>query len=187
MMAWPSQPMNTRADAVADVLTDILSSGKNSRLYKRLVYEKQMAQSATAYQGGAEIAGELGIQVTAKQGVSLTEIEAEVRAALEDVVKNGVTEREIQTVVNNKEMQLVSNKATVFGKANSLATYHTLTGDAENINREFDRFAGITPDEVQDFARSVFEGNGVVLSVVPNGKRDLAAQQRTVKRKEGVE
>lgn len=186
-LAWPSQPMNTRADAVGDILTDILASGKNSRLYRRLVYEKQIAQNVSAYQGGAEIAGELGIQVTAKQGVPLTDIETEVRTALEDLIRNGVTEREVQAALNNKEVQLVTNKTTVFGKANALATYHTLTGDARNINREFDRFAGITAREIQDLARSVLTANGVVLSVVPNGKTELAAQQRAVPRREVIE
>lgn len=186
-ITWPSQPMNTRADAVGDILTDILASGKNSRLYRRLVYEKQIAQNVSAYQGGAEIAGELGIQVTAKQGVPLTDIESEVRTLLEDLIRDGVTEREVQAALNNKEVQLVTNKTTVFGKANALATYHTLTGDARNINREFDRFAGITAAEIQDLARSIFTSNGVVLSVVPNGKTDLAAQQRAVPRREVIE
>ncbi len=61
-------------------MTDILGAGKNSRLYKSLVYEKQIAQSVTASQGGSEIAGELSITVTAKPGKTLTEIETAVSA-----------------------------------------------------------------------------------------------------------
>ena len=60
-LTWPGPPLNTREDAVMDVLTDILSVGKNSRLYKALVYEQQIAQSAYAYQNGAEIAGETAV------------------------------------------------------------------------------------------------------------------------------
>ncbi|MEK9139209.1 MAG: pitrilysin family protein, partial [Bacteroidota bacterium] len=57
-VTWPSARMNTREDAVREVLGDILSSGKNSRLYKSLVYEKQIAQTVFAFQNGSEIAGE---------------------------------------------------------------------------------------------------------------------------------
>jgi len=174
-LTWPSVQMNTRDDAVLDILTDILSSGKNSRLYKSLVYEQQIAQSLFAYQNGAEIAGELGVVVTAKPGTALTEIESAVKSELARLLKDGVTEKEIQTSLNNKESSIINRRATVFGKANSLATYFALTGDPNNMNREFDRFKGITPDEVLAVARKYFTGPNVVLSVVPEGKPELAA------------
>ncbi len=183
-MYWPSAPMQTRDDAVLDVLTDILSSGKNSRLYKSLVYEKQIAQSATASQEGMEIAGMAGIDVTAKPGKSLTEMEKAVNEVLADVMNKGVTEKEIQTSLNNKEAQLVRRQATSLGLASALATYHTLTGDAQNFNREMERFKGITPAEVQAAAKKVFGGKKVVLSVVPQGKVELAAEGTLIGGKE---
>ena len=186
-LTWPSAPLNTREDAVRDVLTDILSSGKTSRLYKSLVYDKQIAQSVNSYQNGSEIAGELGIQVTAKPGKTLTEMETAVNRVLDDLLKEGVTEREIEKSINNKEAQLVNSRQTMLGIANALATYHSLTGDANNINKEFDRFKGITPAEILAEAKKVLTGNKVVLSVVPEGKTNLAAERRSLPRKEGVE
>ncbi|MBP1649549.1 MAG: peptidase domain protein, partial [Bacteroidetes bacterium] len=185
-MNWPSAPMQTREDAVLDVLTDILSVGKNSRLYKTLVYDRQIAQSAQAYQNGAEIAGVAGVDVTAKPGKSLVEIEAAVNEVLADVMNKGVTEKEIQTSMNNKEVQLIRRRATVLGLASTLATYHTLTGDAQNFNRELDRFKGITPEEVQAAAKRAFGGRKVVLSVVPQGKVELAAEGSLIPGKEDV-
>ena len=185
-MNWPSAPMQTREDAVLDVLTDILSVGKNSRLYKTLVYDRQIAQSAQAYQNGAEIAGVAGVDVTAKPGKSLVEIEAAVNEVLADVMNKGVTEKEIQTSMNNKEVQLIRRRATVLGLASTLATYHTLTGDAQNFNRELDRFKGITPEEVQAAAKRAFGGRKVVLSVVPQGKVELAAEGTLIPGKEDV-
>lgn len=186
-LAWPSARLNTREDAVLDVLTDILSVGKNSRLYKSLVYEKQIAQSVMSYQNGSEIAGEAGIQVTAKPGRALTEMEAAVNEEVQRILKEGVSEREIQKSLHNKEVQLINSRATVFGKTNALATSFTLTGDANNVNKEFDRFKDITPQEILDVARKVLTDNKVVLSVVPEGKPELAAEPKTLKRKENVE
>jgi zinc protease len=183
-MDWPSAPMQTREDAVLDVLTDILSAGKNSRLYKSLVYDRQIAQSASASQNGSEIAGIASIDVTAKPGRSLTEMESAVDGVLADVMNKGVTEKEIQTSLNNKEAQLVRRQATVLGLASVLATYHTLTGDAQNFNREMDRFKGISPEEVQAAAKKVFGGKKVVLSIVPQGKTALAAQGTMIQGKE---
>lgn len=184
---WPSAPLFSREDAVLDVLADVLGGGKNSRLYKSMVYEKQVAQSVNVYQSSAILASQFGIDVTAKPGKTLTEMEALVNEELARLLKEGITEKELQTSINNRESQLVGSLSTVLGKANSLATYHTLSGDAGNINKEFDRYKGITPAEVLAVAKKVLGGKSVALSVVPEGKPELAAEQQTLERKGGVE
>ncbi|MFN0157039.1 MAG: M16 family metallopeptidase [Bacteroidota bacterium] len=186
-LSWPSASMNTREDAVLDVLTDILTAGKNSRLHKTLVYDRQVAQSVSAYQYGMEIAGQTGIEVTAKPGKTLSEMETVVNEELERLLKDGVTAKEIQTSINNKEAQLINSRATVLGKANSLATYFTLTGNANNFNTELERFKGITPDEVLAVAKKVYGAPKVVMSFVPEGKTELAAERRSIEKKGGVE
>lgn len=186
-LTWPSAPMNTREDAVMDVLTDILSAGKNSRLYKSMVYEKQVAQSVSASQDGNEIAGQTWIEVTAKPGKSLTEMEQLIDAELARLLKDGVTEKEIQTSINNKENAFVNSRATALGKANSLATYFTLTGDANNFNTQLDRFKGITPAEVLSVAKKIYSSPKVALSAVPQGKPELAAERSNIEKKGGVE
>jgi zinc protease len=186
-LAWPSPRMNTREDAVLDVLTDILTSGKNSRLYKSLVYDGQIAQSVNAYQYSQEIAGQLGIEVTAKPGKTLTEMETAVNAELDKLLKEGVTEKEIQTSLNNKEADIINSRSTVLGKANGLATYNALTGDAKDYNRELERFQGITPKEVLEVAKKYLSPNKIVLSIVPQGKPELAAEPKTLEKKGGVE
>ena len=178
-LTWSSAPMNTRADALLDVLTDILTLGKSSRLFKSLVFERQIAQSVRAYQDGSEIAGTLGIEVTAKPGKTLAEMESAVNSEIARLLNDGVSEKEIQTSVNRKEAQLVNSRTTVFGISNALATYYCLTGDANNINREFDRFRGISPDELHTEAKAIFSSHKVVLSVVPEGKSDLSAEQNS--------
>jgi zinc protease len=186
-LTWPSPPMNTREDAVLDVLTDILTSGKNSRMYKTMVYDGKIAQSVNAYQYGQEIAGQLGIEVTAKPGKTLTEMETAAMAEIEKLLRDGVTEKEIQTSLNNKEADMINARATVLGKANALATYNALTGDPENYNRELERYNGITPEEVLTVAKKYLGPNNVVLSIVPMGKLELAAERKTLEKKGGME
>lgn len=186
-LTWPSASINTREDAIMDVLTDILAAGKNSRLYKSLVYEKQVAQSVSASQDGQEIAGQTWIEVTAKPGKTLTEMEQLVDAELARLLKEGVTEKEIQTSINNKENSVINSRATVLNKANSLATYFTLTGDANNFNTQLDRFKGITPAEVLAVAKKVYSSPRVAFSAVPQGKTDLAAERNKIEKKGGVE
>jgi zinc protease len=184
---WPSPQLNTREDAVLDVLADVLASGKNSRLYKTLVYEKQVAQSVNAYQGSQLLASKFAIEVTAKPGKSLTEMETIVKEELAKLFEDGITEKEIQTSINNREAGLTNSLSTVLGKANSLATYYTFTGDPNGINKEFDRYKGITPTEVLAVAKKILGAKSVTLSVVPEGKTSLAAEQQQLERKGGVE
>lgn len=183
-LAWHAAGRGTREDAVGDVLSGILSSGKSSRLSRALILEQQIAQSAHAYIDGAEISGTAVIEVTAKPGKGLTEMESATNAVLADVMANGVTQLEIQAAVNGKEGGVVGRLSTMFGIANGLATYHTLSGNASLFNKELDRFKDITPAEVQALAKKLFGGHKVVLSIVPEGKKTLAAEPTTLERKE---
>ena len=178
---WPGPPRGTRDDALLDVLTTILSSGKNSRLYRPLVFEKKIAQSVSAYTEGKEIAGMVTIDATAKPGTGLGEIERCVRDEIGRLFTDGVTDREIEAAFNGKEVQLAGRLTTALGIATGLAASFTLTGDTENFNREISRFEGITPEEVLDAGRRVFSSHHVALSVVPGGKSSLASPAGTWK------
>ncbi|MBI5474430.1 MAG: insulinase family protein [Ignavibacteriae bacterium] len=186
-MQWPSPQMFTRDDAVLDVLADILGSGKNSRIYKALVYDKKVAQSVNVYQGSQLLASQFSVEVTAKPDKSLTEMETLVNEEIGKLLKEGVTQKEVQTSINNREMSVTNSLSTVLGKANQLATYFVMTGNPSDINKELDRYKGITPSEVLAVAKKVLGGKKVALSVVPEGKRELAAEQKTLERKGGVE
>lgn len=183
-IVWPSARGYTREDAVLDVLSDILAWGKNSRLYKALVYEQQIAQSVSCTQGGSEIAGEFMITVTAKPGKTLGEMETAVNRELKALLDTGASDHEIEAAVNNVESRRISRIATALGQAGVLATSFTITGDAGSFNREDERYAGISPAEVLQQAKAVLSGHKVLLSVVPEGKINLSAEPGTGSGKE---
>ncbi len=172
-VTWHSPASNTREDAVLTVLSSILSRGKNSRLYKSLVYDKQIAQTASASQNGMEIGGQFQIQLTAKPQKTLTEIYSAVNAILADVLQNGVTDKEIEKVITNLEARVINSAATVLGKALTLSQLYAFTGNPGKINNQMDDYKGITPQEVQAVAKKYLEQPSMVLSVVPMGKTNL--------------
>ena len=176
-VSWHSPANFTREDAVLTVLANILSSGKSSRLYKSLVYDKQIAQTAVAAAGSSEIAGLFQVTVTAKPGRNLREIKSVVDSIMAEVLKNGVTEKEIENALTAIEAQIVNRAATDFFKANSLANYYCQTGDPNNINKQWDLYKGITPQEISTVANKYLTQHSMTLSVVPLGKPELAAQK----------
>ncbi|MBW7888327.1 MAG: insulinase family protein [Bacteroidetes bacterium] len=84
-----------------DLLSDVLTSGKTSRLYKKLVYDKKIATNVSAYIDAREIAGQFSIVVTAKPGIALSEIESVVDSELKEIFEKGPSTEELQRVKIN--------------------------------------------------------------------------------------
>lgn len=88
----------TYEGVLMDIVSDVLSNGKNSRLYKTLVYEKQICTNVYAYNWQREISGNFGIDAFVKPGVTNEEVEKAIKAILADFLKNGPTQEEMQRV-----------------------------------------------------------------------------------------
>jgi zinc protease len=87
-------------DAALDLLAQIVANDKNSRLYKKLVYEAQTAQNVSAFQDGSRLDGKFQIDVTPKPGQKVADIDRVVQAEIANVITNGVTQRELQRARN---------------------------------------------------------------------------------------
>ena len=98
VMAWNTPQWGTQEQVWLDLASDVLASGKNSRLFKKLVYEKQICTSAFAFTDPKEIAGNFGIQANVKKGKTVEEVEAAINEILDEFLKNGPTEEEVKRV-----------------------------------------------------------------------------------------
>ncbi|MFQ6618441.1 MAG: M16 family metallopeptidase [Fidelibacterota bacterium] len=178
-MAWHTVPLFAPDDAELDVLSDILSSGKNSRLYKRLVYELQIAQDVWTYQSSGEIAGVFFIISTAKPGNNLSELEKVIFEELEKIKSEGPLEREVQRSVNQMEASFIYRLQSLGGfggKTDQLNAYNIWTGNPGYFNEDLDRYRNVTPEDVKRVANKyLIPDKRVVLSVVPEGKLELQA------------
>jgi len=176
-MAWHGPAINTRGDAVLDLLTNHLSVGRNSRLHRSLVYRDQIAQSVVAYQDGMERAGITAITATAQRGRGLKEIEDAILLELEAIARDGLSPEEFEAALNAAEMDLMQGRISALQRASGLATYATLTGDATNFNGSLRRFDGIGAEELRRCTRQLLESPRVILSVVPLESPHLAAEK----------
>ncbi len=173
---WHSTPLTGSDDATLDILGDVLAGGKNSRLYKALVYDKQIAQSVFAGQGSRALAGTFSVTVTAKPGISLSEIEKVVDEEIEKLKTAPPTDREIQRSKNGTKSTFIYRLQSVGGKADQLNWFNVMWGDPLAINKDLDRYAKITPVDVQNAAKKYLTRNRVIFSVVPTGKKELEAK-----------
>jgi len=95
---WNVPQWGSKELAHLDLLSDVLAQGKTSRLYKRLVYDEQIATRVAAYYSGGEIGSQFVILADAKPGVELTKVENAIEEELNKIFKSGVTEHELKRV-----------------------------------------------------------------------------------------
>lgn len=146
-----------------DILSDILSNGRSSRLSRRLVQEQKLFASIDAYISGTRDAGLLQISGKPAAGVSLEQAEAGIRRELEELRQHPVGEQELEKVKNKFESTQIFGNIHYLNVATNLAWFE-LTGQAEDINREVDKYRAVTAEQLQAVARQAFrEENGVVL------------------------
>jgi zinc protease len=175
-MAWLTPPGYAPGDAELDLLASVLAGGKNSRLYKRLVYDLQIAQDVSAYQASAPLGSTFRIVVTARAGHTLTEIERIVQEEINRVKAAPPSARELGRAVNQYESSFLDRLENIGGKADLLNGYVTATGNPDYFNEDLARYKAIDPAAVQAMANTWLRDNGrVILSIVPMGKKELAA------------
>jgi zinc protease len=161
-------------DAALDVLAFVLAGDKNGRLYRRLVYQEQVAQAAGAAQQSARLAGLFAIDVTPKPGQSTVRLAASVDEEIARVAAAGVTPRELDRAKNTIRARFLDQLASVNGKAELLNLYNYFAGTPDCARRDAARYDAVTAADVQRVARQYLAQPKVVLTVVPEGRRDLA-------------
>jgi zinc protease len=176
--AWHSVKAFAPDDAGLDVLANVLAGGRSSRLYRRLVYELQIASDVVAFQDGSRLDGKFELWTTARPGHALPELQRVVDEEVRKLAETGPTAREVARAQNTFEAQFLSRMERVGsfgGKADQLNFYNYFVGTPDYFQRDLDRYLKVTPADVQRIARAYLVGaHRVVLSVVPQGKPELA-------------
>lgn len=146
-----------------DILSDILSNGKSSRLNRHLVQEKQLFSSIDAYISGTVDAGLFHISGKPAAGVSLEEAEAAVREELNRLQNEAVAVQELEKVKNKFESTQIFGNINYLNVATNLAWFE-LNGAAEDMEKEVERYRSVTAGQLQAVAQTAFDKrNGVVL------------------------
>ena len=146
-----------------DILSDILSNGRSSRLNRRLVQEQKLFSGIDAYISGTRDAGLLHISGKPSAGVSLEQAEAAVRKELQELQQVAMEEQELEKVKNKFESTQIFGNINYLNVATNLAWFE-LTGQAEDIDREVERYRAVTAERLKTVAQETFrEENSVVL------------------------
>jgi len=179
--AWHTVRAYADDDAALQVLASILAGGRSSRLYKRLVYDLQIATQVVAYHDALKMDGSFRLFATARPGHDLNELQHEIDAQIRILADSGPTPREVQRVQNENEAQFLDQMETVLGKADQLNQYQYFVGTPDWFQQDLERYRRVTPADVRRVARQYLaDAHRVVLSVVPEGQTNLAVTEGAV-------
>jgi zinc protease len=149
-------PDGSKEAFALDLLTDVLSTGQSSRLYKQLVYEKQLASDISAYIDVREKPGLVWLYgVATTPDADIAPLEEAMEAVLADIRKNGVTAEELEKAKNRAEMRAVTGRLRISTKADILAHSHIFYGDTQKVNTLIDMQQNITVEDVNEAARTL--------------------------------
>lgn len=170
-MVWHSVRQFHPDEAALDILSNILSAGRGSRLQGNLLYGKELVSQVGAFNNASEIAGTFQITATARPGRSLDDIEAEINKEIERIKREPPTEDEIARAKNSIEAQTIFGLQTVLGKAGQLTTYAGYVGQPNYFQPDLDRYARVTPADVQRVANQYLIANHLILTYNPPATR----------------
>jgi zinc protease len=183
-MAWLTSPIFKPGDAEADLAATVLGRGKSSRLYKKLVYEKQIAQDVEVDQQSLMLGSVFELQATARPGVKPEELEKAIDVELTAFNKTGPTSEELARARNVIESRIIEQLETLGGfggVADRLNSYNHYLGTPDFLAADIARYENASMESVQAFAQGQLGKNQRAVVYGVPGKQDLGAEVPTPK------
>ena len=169
-LAWISDKVYSTYDSTLDILSDILSGSKNSRLYKNLVFEKEIAQDVTAYQFSGKYAGFFMVAATAKPGISLDVLKTEIMKEIDNIKINGVTEKELLKSKNGIKSNFIFSLQNIDSLADQLNAYNFYLGEPNSFEKDLERYEIVSNEKIIKSAEVFLTKPYVELHIVPKDK-----------------
>ena len=156
-----------------ELADEILSGGQSSRLYQSLVYEQQIAERASFDADLREDLGLLTFRVIVASGKTLAQAEKSLNEQIEKLLKDGVTEAELDKAKNRFLTGKLMERETNNGKANALGEAVVLYHDPDHINTDLAKYQAVTAKQVKDVLSKYLNGKKrVLIEYLPEGNKD---------------
>jgi len=151
-LAWLTPRHLEAGDSALDVLADILAGGKNARLYKRLVYDLQIAQDVSAFQESMDLSSDFQIVATPRPGHTVEELLTIIDEEIVKLQQEEPSAREFERSLNQIETSFYNRMERVGGfggKADQINGYFSKTGDPDYFNEDLGRYRALSPSDIR--------------------------------------
>jgi predicted Zn-dependent peptidase len=173
VFAYHTPEQGTPEAYALEMVAQILSEGKSSRLQKSVVDKQQKAVAAGAFNLPSEDPGMAMMFGIANMGVKAEDLEKSMDDEINTMLKEGISDDELQKCKNQIENNFISQNQRVLGIVENLANYHVYFGDANLINKELDRYMKLTKTDLMAAAKKYFtKENRLVLYYMPDSRKN---------------
>ena len=173
-MTWHSPAFYADGDAQMDIASTVLCNGKDSRLYKALVKEQQIARDIACFQSSGMLSSEFLVMATAADGHTTDEIvaavDAQIAAFLGDTPP---TPDDITVAVTNYEVDFHERIQTIAGRAGMMSSYLYFRGEPDWLKADLDRYLQLSPRAVVATASEVLTAPRVELHYLPDADQEV--------------
>ncbi len=174
--------VRSKDEPALDLADEILSGGQSSRLYQSLVYEQQVAQRASFDADLREDLGLLTFRVIVASGKSLPEAEKSLNDQIEKILRDGVTEAELDKAKNRFLTGKLMERETNNGKASALGEAAVIYRDPNHINTDLARYQAVTTSEVKDVLSKYLAGKKkIMIEYLPEATKEAGKPEDTKK------
>ncbi|HEY1557735.1 MAG TPA: pitrilysin family protein [Kofleriaceae bacterium] len=147
--AWHSPAAFRDGDAELEIAARALAEDGTGRLYKTLVYDRQLAQNVRSNQDGMTFSGIFTITVTLRDKAELADVEKAVLAEVARLAHEPLTDREIARVAAQREARAIRSLESLNARANLLQKYNQFLGDPDRITWDLDRFRKASAEQIR--------------------------------------
>ena len=170
LFAWNTPQFGDKEDIYFDLIAALLSNGKNSRLYKKLVYEDQIATSVSAYQASSEISSNFIASADVKPGGNIAEVREKLDSEIKNLIENGPTEEELKRVKADYFANFIKGMERIGGfggVSDILASNETYFGDADYYKTVLEYAQNATVDDIKATAQKWLTKGKFILECNP--------------------
>jgi len=167
---WNASHWGTKDAAMLDLLSSLLTSGKSSRLYKRLRYDEQLVSNVSSFYDNREISSQFYIQADARPGIELSKIESIINEELNKIIKNGVTVEELNRVKTQYFASFVKGMERIGGfggKSDILAQNEVYGGSGDYYKKVNKWIREATPEDIKNVATEWLTDGEYALEILP--------------------
>ena len=168
-LAWHSDLIFGKDDAALEVAADILSGSKNSRLYKKLVFDLQIAQDVSAFQYSGKFGGQFMVVSTARPGINLDQIKKIILDEIKTICINDVTDKELEKSKNGIKSQFVFAMQNIDTVADYLNHYKFHLGEPNSFEFDLNRYNSVDKVSIKSAVNNYLTKPFVELRIISKG------------------
>jgi zinc protease len=171
-LSWLSDCVYSEDDAALDIFSDLMAGSKNSRLYKSLVFEKEIAQDVSAFQFSGKYGGHFTIIATAKPGKSLDDLKSEIFKIITEMRKKKASAKELKRSKTGIKSSFVFSLQNLESLADHLNLYNFYLDEPNSFAYDLNRYNKVKSEHISDIAEKYLSKPYIELRIIPKSSNN---------------